>query len=168
MAAYKTIAISLKASPFSEADKLVTLFTRDHGKIRAIAKGARRIPSRLGGRVEPFTYSDCFIAKGRSLDIISQCEVFETFQKVREDAAKLPVGIYMLKLINSGTAEGQQHPELFDLLLKYLKRLKQDDDVSRLAKGFEKEFVQIEGIYHEGIDPQYALIDHLERDIRAW
>ena len=69
MAAYKSKAISLKTKPFAEADKLVTLFTRDHGKIRAIAKGARRVPSRFGGRVEPFTYSDCFIAKGRNLDI---------------------------------------------------------------------------------------------------
>ena len=48
MAFYKTRAISLKTAPFAEADKLVTLFTRDHGKIRAIAKGARRVPSRLG------------------------------------------------------------------------------------------------------------------------
>ncbi len=97
MASYKTRAISLRTAPFAEADKLVTLFTRDHGRIRAIAKGARRVPSRLGGRVEPFTYAEYFIAKGRSLDIISQCEVIETFQRLRESPQALPAGLYMLK-----------------------------------------------------------------------
>ncbi|MBU0502515.1 MAG: recombination protein O N-terminal domain-containing protein, partial [Candidatus Margulisbacteria bacterium] len=54
MATYKTCAISIKTAPFAEADKLVTLFTERYGKVKAIAKGARRIPSRLGGRVETF------------------------------------------------------------------------------------------------------------------
>jgi DNA repair protein RecO (recombination protein O) len=168
MAPYKTKAISLKAIPFAESDKMVTLFTRDCGKIKAIAKGARKIPSRLGGRVEPFTYSDCFIAKGRSLDIISQCQVIETFQKVRESAEMLPAGIYMIKLVNSGTSEGQHYPELFDLLLKYLLKLKSGDNARGVAKAFEIEFVKLEGIYREGIDPQYSLSDHLERDLRKW
>ncbi len=168
MASYKTRAISLKTAPFAEADKLVTLFTRDHGKIRAIAKGARRVPSRLGGRVETFTYANYFIANGRSLDIISQCEVIETFQRVREDEKRLPAGLYMLKLVNSGTAEGQHYPELFDLLLEYLTRLKTEGRPKRLAKEFEKEFVMLEGIYREGIDPQYSLSEHVGRDLRKW
>jgi DNA repair protein RecO (recombination protein O) len=168
MASYKTRAISLKTAPFAEADKLVTLFTREHGKIKAIAKGARRVPSRLGGRVETFTYSDCFIAKGRSLDIISQCQVIETFQQVREGPETLPAGFYMLKLVDAGTSEGQHYPELFDLLLNYLLRLKKGESPRRLAKGFEKEFVILEGIYREGIDPQYSLSDHIGRDLREW
>ncbi len=168
MATYKTRAISLKTAPFAEADKLVTLFTRDHGKVRAIAKGARRVPSRLGGRVEPFTYAEYFIANGRSLDIISQCEVIETFQHLREDAQGLPAGLYMLKLVDSGTVEGQRYPELFDLLLKFLLRLKEGHNPRRVAKDFEKEFVILEGIHREGIDPQYTLSEHVGKDLRKW
>ena len=168
MSSYKTRAISLKTAPFAEADKLVTLFTRDHGKVRAIAKGARRVPSRLGGRVEPFTYAEYFIANGRSLDIISQCEVIETFQRLREDAQGLPAGLYMLKLVDSGTAEGQRYPELFDLLLKFLFRLKEGHKPRRTAKDFEREFVILEGIHREGIDPQYTLSEHVGRDLRKW
>jgi DNA repair protein RecO (recombination protein O) len=168
MATYKTRAISLKTAPFAEADKLVTLFTRDHGKVRAIAKGARRVPSRLGGRVEPFTYAEYFIAKGRSLDIISQCEMAETFQRLRENPQALPAGLYMLKLVDSGTAEGQRYPELFDLLLKFLFRLKKGLNPRRAAKDFEREFVILEGIHREGIDPQYTLSEHVGRDLRKW
>ncbi len=168
MATYKTKAISLRAKPFMEADKLVTLFTREHGKIKAIAKGARRVPSRLGGRVEPFTYADYFIAKGRSLDIISQCQVLETFQKLREGELTLPAGIYIIKMVDSATSEGQHYPELFDLLLKYLLKLKGGDNPRHLAKSFEKEFVMLEGIYREGIDPQYSMSEHIGRDLRKW
>ena len=168
MAAYKTRAISLKTAPFAESDKMVTLFTREQGKIRAIAKGARRVPSRFGGRVETFTYGDYFIAKGRSLDIVSQCQVIETFQKLREDPALLPAGIYMLKLIHCGTVEGQHNPELFDLLLRSLLRLKLERNGKMIARDFEKEFVILEGIHREGIDPQYVLSEHLNSDLRQW
>jgi DNA repair protein RecO (recombination protein O) len=168
MPAYKTKAISLRARPFAEADKLVTLFTREHGKIRAVARSARRIPSRLGGRVEALTYSDLLIARGRSLDIISQCEVIESFQVLREEAESLRVGLYLLKLVDAGTAEGQHHPELFDLLLKALLTLKQKVSPAKLAFRFERAFLRLEGIYREGIEPRYALCEHTGVDFRKW
>jgi DNA repair protein RecO (recombination protein O) len=168
MPAYKTKAISLRAKPFAEADKMTTLFSIDHGKIRVLAKGARRVPSRLGGRVEPFTYADFYIAKGRSLDIISQCEVIETFQKVRDQAEALKVGFYLLKLVDAGTVEGQVNPELFDLLLKGLLALKQMKDPGLVKTRFEKAFLRIEGIYREGIDPRYSLSEHMGIDLNRW
>ncbi|MFA6548610.1 MAG: DNA repair protein RecO [Candidatus Margulisiibacteriota bacterium] len=168
MVAYKTRAISLKTAPFAEADKLVTLFTREHGKIKAIAKSARRVPSRFGGRVETFSYAQYLIAKGRSLDIISQCEIIETFQSVREGAGTLHVGLYLLKLINAGTAEGQHNPELFDLLLKGLMALKEKKDPRLIEVRFEKAFMRIEGIYREDVEPKYYLSEHVGVDLSAW
>ncbi len=168
MAAYKAKGISLKTIPFAEADKLVTIFTREHGKIKAIAKGARRVPSRFGGRVEPFTYAEYFIAKGRSLDIVSQCQVVESFQALREKEETLYPGFYIIKLVNSGTAEGQCYPELFDLMLKFLFKLKEGENGRQVAKGFETEFVKLEGIFKEGVDPHFSLGQHLERDLSLW
>jgi DNA repair protein RecO (recombination protein O) len=167
MASYKTLAITLKTAPFAEADKLVTLFSRDFGKIRVIAKGARKVPSRFGGRVETFTYADYFIAKGRSLDIISQCQIVESFQKLRE-SEKLTAGLYVLKLVNSGTAEGQQHPELFDLLVETLFRIKDEKMNKRAVLDFEADFAKLEGIYDEKVHPRDSLSQHMERDLRAW
>ena len=168
MTAYKTRAISLKTRPFAEADKLVTLFTREYGKIRVVARSARRVPSRLGGRVEAFTCADLLIVKGRSLDIISQCEVLESFQRLRDDPAALKVGLYILKLVDAGTAEGQHHPELFDLLLKALLTLKQKVDPVKLERRFERAFLRLEGIYRDGIEPKYALSEHTGVDLRKW
>lgn len=168
MPAYKAKVIAIKNQPFAEADKMVTLFSREHGKIRVIAKGARRVPSRLGGRVESFTYSDCFIAKGKSLDILSQCEVLETFQSVRNDPQMLKVGLYMLKLIDSGTVEGQQNPDLFDLLLMGLTALKDKKDTKLVERRFEKAFMRVEGIYREGVEPKYYISEHTGMDLRKW
>ncbi|MFA5034974.1 MAG: DNA repair protein RecO [Candidatus Margulisiibacteriota bacterium] len=168
MPAYKAKAISIKNKPFAEADKLVTLFTREHGKIRVLAKGARRVPSRFGGRVETFSYADYLLAKGRSLDIVSQCEVLESFQIVRDDPAGLKAGIYFLRIIDAATAEGQSNEELFDLLLTGLCRLKEKADPQRVVVEFEKAFMRIEGIYREGFDPKYCISDHVGRDIREW
>ncbi len=151
-----------------ESDKLVTLFTRDFGKVRAIAKGARRVPSRFGGRVETFTYADYFIAKGRNLDIVSQVQVIETFQKVRETPEMLPAGLYMLKLVDAGTSDGQHYPELFDLLLHSLLRLKTGEPGRKLAKAFINAFVKIEGIHRDGMDPQHILSEHVGKDLSSW
>ncbi len=168
MPAYKTQAISLKTAPFAEADKMVTLFSRDQGKIKVLAKSARRVPSRFGGRVESFTYADFLIAQTRSIDIVSQCKVIESFQKVREQELMLMSGLYMFKIVNFGTVFGQAHPELFDLLLKSLYNLKQGCDARRVAIDFEKAFVVLEGIYQEGVHPRDALSQHLEKDLRSW
>jgi len=168
MPAYKTEAISMKTAPFAEADKLVTLFSKEQGKIRVVAKGARRIPSRLGGRVETFSYANYILAKGRSLDIVSQCEIIETFQSVRDNPEALRVGFYLLKLVDAGTVEGQSNPELFDLLLKGLTALKMKKDMRLIEKRFEKAFLRIEGIYREGLDAKYILSEHTGVDLRAW
>ena len=168
MASYKTRAIILKTAPFSEADKMVTLFSRDAGKIKAIAKSARKVPSRLGGRVEPFTHAEYFIAKGRNLDIISQCQMIETFQKIRDGEDRLPAGLYILKLIDMGTSIGQPYPELFDLLLNALLQLKADVPGRKVAKGFVTDFVVLEGIYQAEVNPTDSLIEHIGRDIRKW
>ena len=72
MPLYRDEAVVLRTVKLGEADRIVTLLTRDHGKVRAVAKGVRRTKSRFGGRLEPFMRSDLLIATGRSLDVVSQ------------------------------------------------------------------------------------------------
>ncbi|MGB9613551.1 MAG: DNA repair protein RecO [Candidatus Margulisiibacteriota bacterium] len=168
MATYQTKAISLRTSLFGEADKLVTLFSKDRGKIKLLAKGARRVPSRFGGRVEPLTYAEFLIAQGRNLDIISQCDVLETFQAIRNNPEALPAGLYLLRLVELGTAEGQFYPELFDLLLDALWKLKNGVAAKKMVTDFERAFVEIEGINREGIEPYYLLSEHIGAEIKKW
>ena len=72
MPLYRDEGVVLRTIKLGEADRIVTILTRNHGKIRAVAKGVRRVKSRFGGRLEPFMRDDLLIAEGRSLAVVSQ------------------------------------------------------------------------------------------------
>ena len=91
---YRTEAIVLKRTDFGEADRLLTLFSKDLGKISAIAKGARKPQSRKTGHVELFMRSKFFIAKGRNLDIITQAEMVDPHAPLREDLLRVSLASY--------------------------------------------------------------------------
>src|SRR5258706_6458598 len=82
---YTTEAIVLRRTDFGEADRILTLFTPSYGKVRAIAKGARRTTSRLAGHLEPFTRTQLLLATGRELDIVAQAEARERLDMLRAD-----------------------------------------------------------------------------------
>lgn len=74
MALFRDEGVVLRTAKLGEADRIITLLTCGHGKIRAVAKGVRRTKSRFGGRLEPFMRVDLLVAEGRSLDVVSQAE----------------------------------------------------------------------------------------------
>src|SRR3990167_2736637 len=95
MPSYKTRGIIIKRSNFSEADRLVTIFSKDRGKIRAIAKGVRRPLSKLGGHIELFCLTNFVIAEGRNLDIISGAEIEKCFFDIRSGLDKTSTAFYL-------------------------------------------------------------------------
>ena len=78
---YRDDAVVLRAQKLGESDRIVTLFTRRHGRVRAVAKGVRRTMSRFGGRLEPFGHVDVQLMEGRTLDVISQVEGLDLYGK---------------------------------------------------------------------------------------
>ncbi|WP_084126857.1 DNA repair protein RecO [Demequina sp. NBRC 110054] len=88
MPLYRDDAIVLRTHKLGEADRIVTMLSRHHGKIRAVAKGVRRTSSRLGARVEPFMLVDVQLYEGRNLDVVSQVETKEPYaRRIAEDYA---------------------------------------------------------------------------------
>jgi DNA repair protein RecO (recombination protein O) len=78
---YRDIGVVLRVQQLGEADRIITLLTRRHGRVRAVAKGVRKTKSRIGGRLEPFSHVDVQFYEGRSLDVVSQVETVEPFGK---------------------------------------------------------------------------------------
>jgi DNA repair protein RecO (recombination protein O) len=134
---YKAHAIVLKRIAFGETDKILTVFTREHGKLSAIAKGARRATSRLVGGTEPMTYSRMLLAVGQNLDVLTQCEVQQPFPEVRADLEKIGHATYLLELTNAALEERQPQAELFDLLLTALHVLARIEEADVAARMFE-------------------------------
>src|SRR5512147_915068 len=99
--------------PFGEADRLLTILTREHGLIQAIAMGARKHSSSLAGRSGLFVVNDLLIVKGRSLDKVTQAETLESYPKLGKDLQKLTVSQYLAELCLCQALSDQPQEELF-------------------------------------------------------
>jgi DNA repair protein RecO (recombination protein O) len=101
---------------FGEADRLLTVFTPERGKLKLIAKGARKPTSRKSGHVELFSHGQFLVAVGRELDIITQAETIEPFLPLREDLLRTTYAYYVAELADAFTAERDENRPLYDLL----------------------------------------------------
>lgn len=146
MALYKTEAINIKSFNLGEADKLITLFTKERGKVRAVAKGARRIRSRFGGRLELLVQHQALLVEGKELDQLSQAEIINSFYKLRENMDTLVTGCYFAWIIDKATEEKQINEPLYQLLKASLEDLLNGQDFVKVRQGFQREFLEIEGI----------------------
>jgi len=145
MGLYRLPAIVLRTYPFADTHLIVTLFSPSKGKIRAIAKGARRLQSSLGRIVSPMVYSIFQLAEGKNLDVISQGEIKTTFPKIREDLDRLTHGLYTLELIDRLIEEPESNPSLFFLLHKTLEGLDAGESPQALLRGFESQLFRFLG-----------------------
>lgn len=121
----RTQGIVLRARDLGEHDRLVTLYTRDHGRFTAVAQGARRARSRFGGALEPFTWGEVvgFEREGRDLVRLDHFDIHRSFRALREDLERLGQGARLLEAILRLTGERDPHPACFGLLLRALRAL---------------------------------------------
>ena len=147
---YRVEAIVLKRTNTGEADRLLTLYTSDLGKLRAIAKGARKPSSRKSGHVELFTHTALLLARGRHLDVVTQAETINAFRPLQKNLERLGYAYYLAELVDRFVEEAIENRPLFDLLLNALKWLGEDEsEPLNLARYFELHLLQ-----HVGYRPQ--------------
>lgn len=130
MALFSTPAIVLGGIRLGEADKLTTFFTDKRGKLKGVAKGARRMKSRFGAALEPFTHCRLVVFdKGaEKLARIEQCDIIHSFQSLREDWGGIERASRMVDLVGQMTPDGQANGAIFDLLLQGLGLLEEKKD----------------------------------------
>lgn len=117
---YRAVGLTLRKSAVGEADLVSALYTREHGKLEVLARGARRITSRLVGHFEPLTLVRLSIARGRSLDIVSEAEVVHAFPEVKAGYAVTARGLHVAELIDGFSAGTASNPQILDLALQTL------------------------------------------------
>lgn len=114
---YRDEAVVLRTHKLGEADRIITLLTRQHGRVRAVAKGVRKTSSRWGSRLEPFTHVDLQLAEGRSLDVVTQAETLTPFAAgLGHDYERYTAGSVMLETADRLVAEERQ-PSVQQFLL---------------------------------------------------
>jgi DNA repair protein RecO (recombination protein O) len=148
----KTEAIILHALPYGEADKIVTLYTREFGKIKGIAKNARRSRKRFGNTLEICSHvlATFFEKETSSLIRLDHCDLVHDFPGLREDIFKLAWASYFIELVNEMTAEKIRNPELFKLAMIFLTLTNLELPRDELKRIFEIRLLSL-----LGYEPQF-------------
>lgn len=123
MGLYREHGIVLRTYKLGEADRIVVLLTRGHGKVRAVAKGVRKTKSRFGARLEPCSHVALQLYEGRELDIVTQAESVDHFRAIREDLDRLAGAQVMLEATDQVAQEHEIDTRLYQLLLGALRAL---------------------------------------------
>ena len=142
---YKTEGIVLKSMEFKEADKIVTVYTKNYGKITAIAKGVRKTKSKFGSSLEILTHSIFLIYKGRNIDIVSQTEILESFFSTSKEVIKFAFAANCVEIVNKLTVEREINIGLFNLLKEVLHYLRETNDPKLLTLSFKWQTMSILG-----------------------
>lgn len=142
---YATEAIILRRADFGEADRLLTILSPNYGKLRVIAKGARKITSRKAGHVELFTRVKLLVAQGRAFDIVSQAETIEPHRPLREDLQRGTLAHYFAEMAEQFAQEDNEDAPLYETLAEGLMWLSECKHVSLAARAFEMRLLTLAG-----------------------
>jgi len=125
---YRDRGVVLRTYRLGEADRIVVVLTRGHGKVRAVAKGVRKTKSRFGGRLEPASHVDLLMYEGRGeLDIVSQAETIDHFRPLRDDLDRLARAVAVLEAADQLALEGEANARLYDMVVGALRTLAGQD-----------------------------------------
>ena len=142
---YQTEAIIIKKTKLGEADRILTLYTPDRGKIQAVARGVRRPKSKMAGHLELLTHSQISLARGRNLDIITGSQTINSFLPLKNNLVLASYGLYIIELVNQFTPDQSEDEALFRLLLDTLKNLCASDNLDLLLRHFELKLLEMTG-----------------------
>jgi DNA repair protein RecO (recombination protein O) len=120
---YRDEGVVLRTIKLGEADRIVTIFTQGHGKIRAVAKGVRKTSSRFGARLEPASHVALQCYKGRELDVVTQVETIESNRAVREGYAMFTHAVPMLEVVDHVTPDRDPNAALYRMITGALRTL---------------------------------------------
>ena len=142
---FRTEAIVLRRRDFGEADRILTLFTPELGKIHALAKGIRKPASRKAGHLELYTRSNLFLAKGREMDLVTQAVTVDAYRPLREDLLRSTYGTYCVELLDKFTPEGAENKPLYELLAHALGWLAEAPDLALATRYYELQLLGMAG-----------------------
>jgi DNA repair protein RecO (recombination protein O) len=147
---YREQGVVLRSIKLGEADRIVTVFTQCHGKVRAVAKGIRRPGSRFGARLEPTTHLALQCYQGRELDVVTQVETIDANRALREHYGCLTHAVAMLEAVDQVTPERERNPAIYRLLVGALRTLA-DRTSPLVAPAFFWKLLSLEG-FHPHLD----------------
>ena len=147
---YKTQGIVLARKEYSESDRIISIYTKDFGRVTLLAKGVRKPKSRKRGHIEVFSYITFQAARGKGIDIMTEVEVIDNFSKVRRDLKRVALAYYLMEVIGKITSEWEVNQDLFARILDYLNLLKNAAHLKNLRLKFITDILVDLGFWPQG------------------
>lgn len=146
---YTTESIILRSTPLGEADRLLTIFSRNLGKLKATARGARRITSKLGGHIDPLTCSSLTLASGKTIDTITSADTLEAFLPLKKSLNLISEGLYLAELVDALNPLEAPNLPTYNLLLLGLKQFSNTSSPILLRHYLEAQLLKSSGFLPE-------------------
>jgi len=165
----KTKAIILGSKILGEKDKFIFLYTRDHGKIKAVAKGALNINSRFNGTTETLNICDTELYKGPRNTILTEIKVEKNYKELSENFRRASSALLIAKMANDMTFENVSQPQIFDLLIETMSHISKNKKNILTSCAFVIKLLDIQGFipdfkedhsYHTKFSMKYTKLLH--------
>jgi DNA repair protein RecO (recombination protein O) len=154
-ATYDTQGINLRHHALGEADRIISIFTRDHGLVRAVAKGIKKTTNRFGGRMEPLFCNSLQLRQGRNMETIVSADTVRSFGGLRTDFDRLAFGLYLAEVLNGMLPPSMPQPAIYDLFVSTLAMLETLERPDLIALWFQLQLLTEVG-HHLGLDSCHA------------
>lgn len=167
---YSDEGVVLARRNFGEADRILVIYSKNHGKTSLIAKGVRRPKSRKRGHIEIFNLVRFQEVAGRGIDLMTEAEVINNFKEIRKDLKKVSLAYYFCEVIGKITHDGEANFEVYDLLTASLEKLKDERELKRLRLDFVLRLLTLLGFWPKGkvlLDVDKKLEEVIERQINS-
>lgn len=146
---YRALGVTLRRSSVREADLLSVIYTREHGKLELLARGAQRLTSKLMGHLEPLTLVRVSIARGRSMDQVTEAEVVNAFPAVKNGYENSARGLYVAELVDGFSALAAANAVLFNLTVQTLDALGKAGNSHLALRYFDLHLLRLSGFMPE-------------------
>lgn len=137
MRSFTTEGIVIKRRNMGEADRILTVFTKDYGKLQIKAKGVRKITSKRSSHIELLNFALLSLHKGNVMSILTEVQTIESFSDIKTDLKKVGIAYHICELIDGLCPENQENSHIFTLLKDILTTLDKEEDVSRAVYNFQ-------------------------------
>lgn len=147
----KTEAIVLKTADLGEADRLLTIHTKEFGKIQVIARGVKKLESKLRYHLEPLSYIFLILINGKNLKIVKDAALKDQFLSTRKDLEKIKIAYKIVDLVDELIVGEEKDEDIWNLILKTFKNLNAEDRILNVVENFQDNLLKL-----LGYDPKFV------------
>jgi len=165
---YKSEGIVLQRRNYSEADRILVVYSKHYGKVSLLAKSVRKPKSRKRGALEIFSHFKFSAARGKNLDIVTEAELITHFSTIRKNLKKTSVAYYLMEVVNKLTREGEKNEKLYSQILANLRMIESAESLRKLREKFVYDCLVLLGFWPKEkimTNPDEILADVIEREL---